>query len=333
MTAPDVTPAARPRSGLAGLAVLRAVPPIWVILVLVFAGIFWRDPSFAEPPSMLAFLKRSAPLAVLALGQMFVIIAGEFDLSVGALVTACVIVAAKLTEGDPARTWWIILLLLVIGALVGAVNGLVTTLLRVPSFIATLGMMLVLGGAAFLWTGGSPTGALAANFRRFGRGGWGSPSGWGQVPYAAMVLVVIAAIAVVLLHYTRFGHQVFATGGGARAAALSGVAVGRVRVLAFVISGLSAAITAILLAGYAGLSADAGAGYEFQAISAVVLGGAVLGGGRGAAIAVLGGALTLQAIFTLLNLLGMAAPLRNTVQGLLIVAAVAFAARRLRNTG
>jgi ribose transport system permease protein len=258
---------------------------------------------------------------------MFVIIAGEFDLSVGALVTACVIVVAKVTEGDPGKTWWIIPVLLAIGALVGAVNGLVTTVLRVPSFIATLGMMLVLNGAAFLWTGGSPTGALAANFRRFGRGSWG------QVPYAAIVLVVVVAIAVVLLHYTRFGHQVFATGGGARAAALSGVAVGRVRVLAFVISGLSAAVTAILLAGYAGLSADAGAGYEFQAISAVVLGGAVLGGGRGSAIAVLGGALTLQAIFTLLNLLGMAAPLRNTVQGLLIVAAVAFAARRLRNSG
>jgi ribose transport system permease protein len=323
MTTEDVT-AARPRFGLGAL---RGVPPIWVIFVLVFAGIFWRDPSFAEPPTLLAFLRRSAPLAVLALGQMFVIIAGDFDLSVGALVTACVIVAAKLGEGDPSRTWWIIPLLLVVGVLVGAVNGLVTTLLRVPSFIATLGMMLVLNGAAFLWTGGSPTGALAANFRRFGRGGWG------QVPYAAMVLVVVAALAVVLLHYTRFGHQVFATGGGARAAALSGVAVGRVRVLAFVISGLSAAVTAILLAGYAGLSADAGAGYEFQAISAVVLGGAVLGGGRGGAVAVLGGALTLQAMFTLLNLLGMAAPLRNTVQGLLIVAAVAYAARRLRNSG
>jgi ribose transport system permease protein len=306
---------------------VRAGPPIWVILVLVLLGILWRDPSFGEPPSLLAFLKRCAPLAVLALGQMFVIIAGEFDLSVGALVTACVIVVAKVTEGDPGKTWWIIPVLLAIGALVGVVNGLVTTVLRVPSFIATLGMMLVLNGAAFLWTGGSPTGALAANFRRLGRGSLG------QVPYAAMVLVVVVAIAVVLLHYTRFGHQVFATGGGARAAALSGVAVGRVRVLAFVISGVSAAVTAILLAGYAGLSADAGSGYEFQAISAVVLGGAVLGGGRGSAIAVLGGALTLQAIFTLLNLLGMAAPLRNTVQGLLIVAAVAFAARRLRNSG
>src|SRR6266511_1125059 len=183
-------------------------------------------------------------------------------------MTACVVVAARLGEGDPGRTWWIIPLLSVLGAVVGALNGIVTTLLRVPSFIATLGMMFVLGGAVFLWTGGSPTGALAANLRRFGRGGVG------QLPYAAIVL-----------------------------------------------------------AGYAGLSADAGAGYQFQAISAVVLGGAVLGGGRGGALAALGGALTLQAMFTLLNLLGMAAALRNTVQGVLIIGAVAFAARRLRDAG
>jgi ribose transport system permease protein len=97
-----------------------------------------------------------------------------------------------------------------------------------------------------------------------------------------------------------------------------------------VLSAESAVIAGILLGGFAGLSAEAGSGYEFQAISAVVLGGAVLGGGRGSVGATVGGALTLQAMFTLLNLLGMAKPLRDTVQGLLIIAAVAFAAYRLR---
>ncbi|HKN55474.1 MAG TPA: ABC transporter permease, partial [Amycolatopsis sp.] len=92
----------------------------------------------------------------------------------------------------------------------------------------------------------------------------------------------------------------------------------------------SAVVAAVLLAGFAGLSAGAGTGYEFQAISAVVLGGAVLGGGRGTAGATLAGALTLQATFTLLNLLGLAKPLRDSVQGLLIIGAVAFAAYRLR---
>ena len=302
---------------------LRRIAPIWLVLVVVLAGILWRDPTFADPPTFLAFVKRSAPLAVLSLGQLFVVIAGELDLSVGALITACVVAAARLGDGDPSRTWWIILLVLAFGAVVGAVNGLITTVLKVPSFITTLGMMLILSGAVFLWTGGSPTGALAENFRQFGREG--SP-----VPYAVVILLVIAVAAYFLLHRSRFGHQVFATGGGTRAAELSGVPVKRIRTASFVLSGLLAAVAAILLAGFAGLSANAGQGYDFQSISAVVLGGAVLGGGRGGIGAALGGAFALQAMFTLLNLLGMAAPLRDTVQGLLIVAAVAFAAYRLR---
>jgi ribose transport system permease protein len=312
------------------IPVLRSIPPIWLIFFAVFAVTIWRDDSFAEPPSLMAFLKRSAPLAVLAIGQLFVIVAGEFDLSVGALITACVVIAARLGEGEPGRTWWVILLLAGLGLVVGVINGAVTTFLKVPSFITTLGMMLVLNGAVFLWTGGSPTGALAQNFRRFGREGINGVPSVGQIPYSVIILVVVTAIATILLHHNRFGHQVFATGGGPRAAYLSGVDTRRTRIGAFVISAESAVIAGILLGGFAGLSAEAGSGYEFQAISAVVLGGAVLGGGRGTVGATVGGALTLQAMFTLLNLLGMAKPLRDTVQGLLIIAAVAFAAYRLR---
>src|SRR5262249_29188073 len=154
-----------------------------------------------------------------------------------------------------------------LGVLVGLVNGAVTTLLRVPSFIATLGSMLVLNGAVFLWTGGAPTGALADNLRLVGRSGITDVPWLGQLPYAGFVSAAVILTATWLLHYTRYGRQVFAVGGGERAAMLSGVAVWRVRTASFVISALSAVVAAILLAGYAGLSADAGAGYEFQAIT------------------------------------------------------------------
>src|SRR6266498_941468 len=214
---------------------LGAVPPIWFVLAAVLAVVVWRDPPFAEPASLMGFLKRSAPLLVVALGQLFVIVAGEFDLSVGALMTAFV--------------------------------------------------------------------------------------------------VVVTVLATVLLHHTRFGHQVFAVGGGVRAAMLSGVDVWRIRTASFVISALSAVVAAILLAGYAGLSTDSGAGYEFQAITTVVLAGAVLGGGRGSTVATVGGALTLQALFTLLNLFGFARPLRDSAEGLLIIAAGAYTAYRARRSG
>lgn len=312
---------------------LRRTPASWLVLVVVVALVVWRDPSFAEPSSVLAFLKRSAPLIVVALGQLFVIVSGEFDLSVGALMTACVVIAARVGAGDPARTWWVIALLFGLSLLVGLVNGALTTLLRVPSFIATLGTMLVLSGAVFLWTGGSPTGALADNLRRFGRSGITGVVLVGQLPYAVLILVVVVAVATVTLHHTRYGRQVYAVGGGTRAARLSGVDVRRIRTGAFVISAFSAAVAAILLAGFAGLSADAGNGYEFQAITTVALGGAVLGGGSGSTIATVGGALTLQALFTLLNLVGFAKPLRDSAEGLLIITAGAYTAYRARRSG
>ena len=193
--------------------------------------------------------------------------------------------------------------------------------------------MLVLNGAVFLWTGGAPTGALADNLRILGRSGMTGVPVVGQLPWAVPVLVVVVTGATLLLHHTRFGDQVFAVGGGPRAAMLSGVDVWRIRTATFVLSGLSAVLAGILLAGFAGLSADAGSGYEFQAITAVVLAGAVLGGGRGTTVATVGGVLTLQALFILLNLLGFAKPLRDSAEGVLVIAAGAYTAYRARRSG
>src|SRR5206468_1703678 len=159
----------------------------------------WRAPMFAEPLSLMTFLKRSAPLVVLALGQLFVIVSGEFDLSVGALITACVAIAARVGDGDPGRTGWVVALLVGLGLLVGLVNGVVTTRLRVPSFIATLGSMLILNGAVFLWTGGAPTGALADNLRLLGRSAFTGLPAIEQLPYAVLVALTVTLGAALLL--------------------------------------------------------------------------------------------------------------------------------------
>lgn len=309
---------------------LRGSAPIFLVLVGLLVAIAIRNPNFTEPPVFLAFLKRAAPLMLLAAGQLFVIVAGEFDLSVGSLITAVVVVAARLIDDEPSRTFPVIALLLALGGVVGLVNGVVTTRLRVPSFIATLGMLLALEGAVLLWTGGAPRGALPENFRAFGRMGLEGVPVIEQLPYSVVVLAVVGALAVATLHRTTFGRQLFAAGGNPRAAALSGVDVPTVRTIAFVLSAVSATIAGILLGGFAGVSQDAGSGYEFQAISAVVLGGAALGGGRGSMVAAMAGALSLEALFTLLNLLGLPKPLRDAVQGLIIIGAVAYAAYRLR---
>ncbi|MFI7450044.1 ABC transporter permease [Nonomuraea sp. NPDC049714] len=297
---------------------MRRALPILAVLAVLLAAIAIANPFFLEPAGFLAFVRRAAPLVILAVGQYLVIVSGEFDLSVGSLVTVEVVVAARLIDGNEAATWPVLALLIALGLVVGLVNGVVTTLLKVPSFITTLGMMLVLSGAVFLWTGGAPRGALSQGFRMFGR-----ETGW------AVLILGLVAVAAVLLMRANFGRTLIATGDNERAAALSGVRVARVRILAFALSGLAAAVAGILLGGFAGVSAQVGQGLEFQAITAVVLGGVVLGGGRGTVVAAMAGAFTLEALFTLLNLYGISGALEFTVQGVIIIAAVAAGAVRL----
>ncbi|MEU0566169.1 ABC transporter permease [Nonomuraea sp. NPDC005983] len=301
---------------------MRRTLPIFGVLAVLLVAIAVVNPVFVEPAGFLAFAKRAAPLVILAAGQYFVIVSGEFDLSVGSLVTAEVVIGARLIDGNEAATWPVLALLIVFGLLVGLVNGVVTTLLKVPSFITTLGMMLVLSGAVFLWTGGAPRGALSQGFRAFGRGSLG------PIPWSVLILLAVGAAAVALTR-ANFGRTLAATGDNERAAALSGVRVARARILAFMLSGLAATVAGILLGGFAGVSAQVGQGLEFQAITAVVLGGVALGGGRGSVVAAMGGALTLEALFTLLNLYGISGALEFTVQGVIIIAAVAVGALRL----
>lgn len=264
------------------LRLLRVRPggvlPILAILAVLLVLLAVRQPDFFAPPSLMSFLGRCAPVILLAAGQYFVIVSGEFDLSVGSLVTAQVVVAARLIDGDPSRTWPVVLVLLVGGALVGLVNGLITTRLRVPSFITTLGMFLILVGAVYLWSDGAPKGGFSEEFRQFGRRSIEDVPVLGRLPYALVVLVVLAALAALLMR-SDFGRTLVAVGDNPRTAELSGVRVWRTRTIAFVLSGVAAAVAAILLGGYSGVSFQAGAGLEFGAITAVVLGGVALGGG------------------------------------------------------
>jgi len=312
---------------------LPQINPVYVVLVVLLIAIAVQNISFLEPQGYMNFLKRSAPLAILAAGSVFVIVAGGFDLSVGALITVTVIGSSMLLNNNPDATWWVILLMLGLGVLVGIINGLVVCYLRVPSLIATLGMMITLNGAALIWSGGSPRGYLPDSFRFFGRYNFQDVPIVGLLPAAVIILVVAGFALYRLMHRTNLGRLVHAIGDNARAAQLAGVPVERVRILAFVISAVSAVVAGIMLGGFAGVSTDVGSGYELQAITAAVLGGAQLLGGRGSVPAAMAGALTLQAIFTLLNFLGLPKPVRDVVQGVILIAAVAVAMYRRKKTG
>lgn len=312
---------------------LPQINPVWFLLAALIVAIIFMNPGFVEPTGYMNFLKRAAPLAILAAGQVYVITSGGFDLSVGSLITLTVVGSSMLTNNDPTATYWVIPVMIGIGLAVGLVNGLVVCFLRVPSLIATLGMMITLNGLAFLWSGGAPRGYLPDTFRFFGRELIRDVPLVRFIPVSVIVLIVVVGLLAWLMHRTNLGRQVHAIGDNPIAARLAGVAVNRVRITAFMISGLSGALAGILLGGFAGVSTDVGTGYELQAITAAVLGGAQLLGGRGSVPAAFGGALALTAIFTLLNFLGLPQPVRQVVQGLILIAAVALAMHRRKQTG
>lgn len=323
--APQPGPAGNGFSRLVQRATSGSSWTVYALLIVVFVAILVMNPSFGEPMSIMAFLKKAAPLIVLAIGQYFVIVSGEFDLSVGSLVGAQVVIAAKLIDGEESMTWPVIALMVLFGLGVGLINGLIVTLLKVPSFIATLGMMLVLYGAIRLWTGGAPTGSLTEGFRQWGRSGIPDTPGQFQVPYAVLITLVLGVVAVIIMR-RPYGRTLVATGDNDVAASYSGASVWWVRTRAFLFSGFMATVAGILIGGYAGVTAQVGEGLEFMAITAVVLGGVVLGGGRGSVVAAMAGALTLEALFTLFNQLSLPSTIRPAVQGVIIIAAVAYAA-------
>lgn len=312
---------------------LPRINPVYVLVVALILAIIVMNPAFGEPTGYMNFLKRVTALAILSAGALYVIVSGGFDLSVGSIMTLTVIGSSMLASNDPNSTYWIIPLMLGIGAVIGLINGLVVSYLKVPSLIATLGMMITLNGVAFMWSGGAPRGYLPDTFRFFGRYNITDVPIISLLPIAVICLVVFGAILWWGMHRTNFGRMLHALGDNQQAARLAGVPVERVRISAFVVSALTAVLAGVILGGRAGVSVDIGSGFELQAITAAVIGGAQLLGGRGSVPATIAGALALEAIFTLLNLLGLAQPIRLVVQGIILIGAVALATYQRKRSG
>lgn len=296
---------------------------VYLLLVVLLIALVVLNPTFAEPSQFVRFIQRVAPIAIVAIGQYFVIVSGEFDLSQGSLVTTQVVLAGTLIGQDDEKALPVLIFLVVLGTVVGVINGLLTTLLKVPSFIVTLGMMLVLYGGVMWWTGGAATGNPADSFRQIGRGGIEGVPIVGMLPWAVIILAAVAGVAH-WLSLRPFGRTLIAIGDNSSAAVYAGAPVWRTKTTAFVFSSLAATISGVLLVGYAGVHPSVGRGYEFMAITAVVLGGVVLGGGRGSMWGALAGAFALETLFMLLNFTNVPSTMRDAIQGAIIIAAVAY---------
>lgn len=328
MATSATTPEERTLGDVLGTAwgLIRRIPPVYPVFLVIIFGVSQLNPNFATANGILAFLRRAAPLAILAMGQLFVLASGGFDLSQGSLVTLSIIGSSLIIYNNEDFGYVAILVMLGIGIVVGLVNGFVVSYLKVPSLIATLGMLLLVKGGGLYWTGGAPKGYLTDNWRFFGRGYIENVPLVDRFPVALIILLVVGALMTYLFHKTNLGKQILAIGDNARAAALSGIKVRQIRIVAFLISAILTVIAGVMIGGYGGTSIVAGDGLELQSVSAAVIGGALLLGGKGSVPDVAFGGLTLEAMFSLLNLLGLPKPYRDAVQGLIIIGAVAYAA-------
>lgn len=298
------------------LPALIARTGIYWLLLLLFAAAFAAIPEFRTAENVANVLTQSAPLGVLAVGQTLVIIAGLIDLSVGQLAGLAVVLICALADGSSAWTIPIVLLALLLGGGVGAVNGILANRLRLNPLILTFGMLSVLQGVIFVWTdrsiGRAPPELLwLANGRVLG------------VPVAALLLAAVALAAHALLRRSRLGLYLAALGGNEESARRVGVPTDRVRLAAFVLSGLSAGLAGILIAGRLGTGYPiAGAGYELDAIVAVVLGGTALAGGRGSIAGTLAAVLVLGLVSNVLNLMQISAFVQMVAKGLIVILAI-----------
>ncbi len=293
------TPAAtRPAGWLARhREFVRYTLPSYVCFVLVIVATYFVDPggtvfSFKYYDSLVVL---GSFLAILALGQGSVILAGGLDLSVPWTMAFCGILAAGLIQGSNAATIWVVPLVLAAGAVIGLCNGLGVAVLGLPPIVMTLAADGILQGAALLYSGGTPAGFASPDLR------WlmtGSLMGLTPVVYLVIAFVILA---VVLLDRTVFGRWVYAVGNSPRASYLSGVSLKTTVIGVYVLSGLCSALVGILATGFSG-QASLGMGDDFllPSIAVVIVGGTLITGGRGHYLGMIGGVLLLTALQTLL---------------------------------
>jgi ribose transport system permease protein len=300
----------------APLAVLRRLGAVLALLAMCAILTALSD-HFLTFDNLMNVFRQSAVNALLALGQLLVIVTAGIDLSVGSILGfACVVAALTLKAGAPA--WLSILGAIAVGTALGSVNGLLLTRLRLPHpFIPTLGMMNVARGLALVISGGFPISGLPGGFRWMGAG---------KIAFIPAPVLVVLAVCVVLhlfLNRTMVGRDIYAIGGNKQAAVLCGIPVNSRLTLVYAMSGGLAGLAAVLLAGRMNSGFPlAGAGAELDSIAAVIIGGASFFGGVGTVSGTLVGALMIGVLRNGLNLLDVSSYWQSAVIGVVIVMAV-----------
>lgn len=296
---------------------------IWVILILTAVGFSLVADQFLSVNNLINIFVHSSVLGILVIGQSFTLLTGNFDLSseailgLTAVIGAWMMIDAPLGAGWMLDPWLVIPIMLLIGALIGFVNGWLITRVNMNNFIVTLAMQIGLRGAVYIWTQGQTLTGLPKGFNWLGGGQVGI------IPISVFAVIVAFIIAHIVITYRPTGREFYAVGGNPEAARAAGIDPKRVVMKAYIISGVMAALAAWMLAGrLESVIPKLGEGMVFEVFAAAVIGGVSLSGGRGTMIGAFGGVLLLSIIDSGLNLMQVSPFWINTIRGLVILLAM-----------
>lgn len=290
-----------------------------IALIILMAVITIINSNFLTANNLLNLLLQVTSNALIAFGMTFVILTGGIDLSVGSILAlSSALTAGLLGSGMPVTL--AILISLILGCILGMMNGLLISYGKLAPFIVTLATMTIFRGATLVYTNGNPiTKGLSDTFL-FQFLGQGYIVG---IPFPVIIMFIVFIVLYVLLHKTAFGKSVYAIGGNEKAAYISGVKLNKVKINIYSISGIMASISGLIITSrLSSAQPTAGASYEMDAIAAVVLGGTSLSGGKGRILGTLIGALIIGVLNNGLNIIGVSAFWQQVVKGVVILIAV-----------
>lgn len=286
-------------------------------LILLCVIMSFSSPHFFSLTNLMNILRQSSLIGIVAAGMTFIIITGGIDLSVGSVLSLASCLTAGMIVNYGWNVWLSVLLGILIGALFGLFNGLLITRIPLPPFIATLGIMGVARGLAFVYTGGAPIYTFPESFKYIGQGMIG------PIPFPVILMILIYLVFYIMLKRTKLGRYTYAIGGNEEAAILSGISTGRYKAIVYSLTGALSALAGMVLAARLDAATSvAGDGFELDVIAAVVIGGTSLSGGQGGVIGSLIGALIMGVVRNGLNLLLVSSHWQRVILGLIILAAV-----------
>lgn len=286
--------------------------------VVILLGIIWTimNPQFLSWNNMTNILRQASYTAIAAVGMTMVIIIGEIDLSAGSLVCAAGLVGAIVCKNTNS-VFLAVMAALATGAVVGLFNGTLCAVGRLPGFIASLASMTILRGLAYIVTGGNSVVWTNDLFTKIGTGYMG------PIPVPVIIMILIIIFGVLLTTKLRFGRYIYAVGGNMESSRWSGIAVVKVKILVYVIMGVLTSIAGLIVTARLGSGQpSAGLNFEMDCITAAVVGGTSMAGGRGKIIGTVVGVILLTVLTNGMTLVGMNTYWQQVLKGVIIVVSV-----------